>query len=685
MTDSLRLATLSLRVLQANTLVSKSANSGANTGLYIFYGVSNPYPGSDANVPSPTDARQQLVSLYDWMVGGRVVGVGGSKLMAARYAWDGNTVFTPWSDTDSKIFSRNFFAVVNAVSQYHVFKCLDNGGGVVSTSPPTFSDTSASDTHYETGDGYVWKYLYSIDRGTWDSFATLSFIPVLSNANVSGNAVVGALDIISVSSGGALYNNYFDGQWNSSDIQVGGNPLLFAIGNTASAVNGFYTNCILSIIEGVGKGQYRSIVSSQALGTAKEVVVNSAFTTVPDTSSVYSISPEVLISSLDGRQTSNCVARALINAASSNGVWRVEILARGVGYRGASASVRTNPYVPVVNVAVLTPVMPPPGGHGGDIPLELGATSVGFSVTLSNTEANTISSDNDFRQVGILLDPLWSNVSVTITNSGNTSGSNGTFLVGEEVKQVTPTSVSGNISVNTTSAVVTGTGTDFGNVFVGGSLVLVQGGASFFYSNVSSVTNSTSLVLGSNCSFVNGACKISLLNQTANGVCLSVGSGVIRLGNVGGVITSNVGSGLLLGVNSVAVGYVNVVSINGVTKSFSTFNQRTVYQGSLTSGVFVQDEPVFQVGVGGVNVATANYHSTDTLGGNTKVYLVGERGVFTSNAVIVGNTSGAIFTCTGKFPGDLVLDSGKVLYVENCGPVSRGNNQSEVVKVVLQF
>ena len=69
--------------------------------------------------------------------------------------------------------------------------------------------------------------------------------------------------------------------------------------------------------------------------------------------------------------------------------------------------------------------------------------------------------------------------------------------------------ITGNVSVNTTSAVVIGTGTDFTNEMVAGdyAYVLANSTAGGEISRVVTVTNSTQLTLSSNMSFANTTAK----------------------------------------------------------------------------------------------------------------------------------------------------------------------------------
>lgn len=673
-TDNFRLATQRFKSEVGRDFIYRVGSCGGNTGVYVFVGGANPYTGSDTNVATPNNSVDCFSNAYNNMLYGKVVGSNSVNLMIPRHDWESGTVYDEYSHIDPDLFTSSFYSVVNASAYYHVFKCLYNNDGAESSDPPSFSDTSAEDTYYETADGYIWKYMYSLTKEVWDDFSTSGFMPVIPNANVAANAVGGAIDIIKVEDGGAFYSNYIEGVWNAGDIQIAGNTVLYGITNTASSTNGYYSNCIITIVEGLGKGQYRDIDGYVVNGAIKQITLNVAFSTIPDSTSQYAISPKVVVTG-DGKQSSNVVARALINSASSNSVYKIEILSRGTGYRSATASIANNTYVSVSNVATLTPILPPFGGHGANVYNEFGAGAIGISVKFSNTEANTISTDNDYRQIGILSGALWANVLITTLNTDLTAGSNGTFLAGEHFIQGNPVYISGNVSVNTTSAVVVGTGTSFKNVFSNGDVCVVKAGASYFLSNVVSVTNATYMTIGSNCSFLNTAATIARLTVTANGVVNSVGASSLRVGNVSGYITAN---SFLIGVSTSAMAIVNAYTINGITKNFNTFNQRTVYEGTLTSGTFVEDEVVMQ------GNASGYFHGIDTISSITKIYLTGESGVFTSGSII-GNTSAAIFTVTAKYSGDFVVDSGQILYVENIQPVSRANNQSEVLKIIVQL
>lgn len=614
---------------------------------------------SEEFIPNANNDNNSVnINVYKDMVFGKKLANSDVKIMVPRYNWTSNTVYTPYrGNTD--LTACSFYTVVNAVSSFHVFKCLDNDGGAPSTVPPNFNDTGADDEFYSTSDGYVWKYMYTIDKTTFEKFATEDYIPVVPNANVTGNAVAGAIDVIVVDSPGSNYNVYLSNTFISTDIAVGGDPTKFNIANNAYPANGFYQGCVIYIKEGTGYGQLRKIVDYTVTNTQKLIDVEPAFTITPDSTSVYEITPSVLITG-DGN---NAIARAIVNVAfvtisspyanlagtqtslsnsayvtklynyyfqrdpdtgglnfwtnviststgtraqvedvflkgettstSANGISKVEIIQRGSGYTYATAQVIGNTSG-VSNAAVLSIVLGPKGGHGKNSEYELGGKFLGISTTFANNESNTIPTQNDYRMVGIIKDPYFANVVLSVTSS------TGIFTDNETVTQTT----SGATGIVTDST---------------GSTV--------------SVTNVTGIF-----------------------------------------VTSQIITGSSSGATANVTSYV----INGQTKNFNTFDNRFRYTYSGGSGTFVQDETAYQLEA---SVANAVYHSNDS----NYYYLTNIKGIINTGNTLVGVNSGASVNLLTRLPPDIVEGSGEVLYIENTDPISRDVNQSETVKLILKF
>lgn len=437
-----QLITTKFRNSNAKEFVDSVAHS--NTTYYVFAGKATPFPNSDDYTSvNLIDNEKTSVEAYREMLFGKKVANTDVAILATRYDWVANTVYSPYSD-DVDLFNLKYYTVVNESNTYHVYKCLDNNGGAPSTQQPTFSDTAANDVYYSTSDGYQWKYMSTITAALFNKFADPLHIPLIVNANVAGNAVSGAIDTIKVDNGGANYNNYLSGIFNAGDIRVGGLDTVYNVNSTGSTVNNYYTSSILIITGGTGQGQYREITSYNVIGLDKQVTINSAFSTLLDSTSQYEISPMVKIIG-DGQQTANAEARAIINAVSSNSVDHVEILTRGRGYFYATASIQNSPMVNQFVEAQISPVIGPSGGHGSDLYSELNGRYAGVSIVFANNENDTITSDGDYREIGLLKNPLYRNVSLTINNTDGQLGSNGTFIIGETVVQ-DDTGATGTIS-----------------------------------------------------------------------------------------------------------------------------------------------------------------------------------------------------------------------------------------------
>ena len=97
------------------------------------------------------------------------------------------------------LYDATFYVVS---STYNVYKCLDNNSNVASTVEPTGTSTSI----LSTGDGFKWKYLYTLSASEQTNFLSTDFMAVTTNATVSAAAVDGALEIVKVKTAGSAYD-----------------------------------------------------------------------------------------------------------------------------------------------------------------------------------------------------------------------------------------------------------------------------------------------------------------------------------------------------------------------------------------------------------------------------------------------------------------------------------------------
>ena len=176
---------------------------------YLFAVLGKPVDWPDPNNPPvPTQATNCLYQLFrDGMYAKRLTNAEAS-FVVRRIDWTSGTVYNGYTDSVCNFTFNLDFYVMN--SNFQVFKCLDNNGGVASTSEPaiSLSSTSLEEPYIETADGYKWKYLYTLSSIQRQKYLNEQWMPVSANKFVSASAINGSIDLVKINNSG---NNYTDG------------------------------------------------------------------------------------------------------------------------------------------------------------------------------------------------------------------------------------------------------------------------------------------------------------------------------------------------------------------------------------------------------------------------------------------------------------------------------------------
>lgn len=668
MASSKKLVTNNYRLHAAKQII-ESVNESANTVYYMFSGQHKNTVNTSIQQPYESVSNTYF-DVYNNMVFGKRISQSDISLMIDRNEYVSGTVYDMYDD--QLPFSNNSYVIVNAGTYYHVFKCLYNNEGAPSSYQPNFADTDATDELYETSDGYIWKYMYSVDSTKVAKFGTEDYFPMLANTSVTASAVDGAISVIKVDAAGKGYNNYAVGSFKSDELRIG-SDLFYSIAssNNASSVTGYYNGCYIKITDGAAVGTYAKIAQYTVNSTAKSIRLESAFPTPPSLNSSWEITPGVVVTG-DSTQSINAEARAIVNSVS-NTIYRIEMLNIGKGYSYATAYVYAADVVGVANTATLRPILSPYGGHGYNSEDELAAHKICFSVTFANSINDAfLPTTNDYKQIGILKDPMFDNVTLQLRDSV------GTFSSDEMIFKIDPNRLyaNGAASVSGCTA-ITASDAEFKRQFSQGDFIYITNDTQNQLSTVASVPSNSSLTLADQAFFSCTQIKIYEPYVTSNAYVSSVSVGSILLTNVAGQFAAN---DLVIGQRSGALAYVNAVSRNTVTKGFDTFNQMYKYIVNLKSLQFVEDEVVYQKDL---STANAIFHSINN--GNTVIYVTNQVGNFNVANDIIGVTSGAVATVTDKYSPELVYGSGTVLYLENFDPITRQADQTETFKIVLEF
>lgn len=648
----------------------ESINEVSSDNYYVCFGKHTPYSNTDAIVDTPSDTlRYKYQTIYDDMIFGKKISSSDVKMVVRKSVWSSNTVYDFYDD-QKDLSNSNFFVVTPSGSNYNVYKCLDNANGAPSTEIPSSVDTSV----FTETDGYTWKYMYTITQSQWNKFSTVSYMPVYSNTQVIAEAADRSIDVILNEYSGSYYNNYHSGIFENGNQLVSSN--VFRLSGDAVALNDYYKGCIIEFSSSSGY-EYREITNYVVSGANRTITIDSPISNPIEVGDSYRIYPKIDIYG-DGEETEKCIAWAIIDPLSSNSVSRVEILTNGSGYRQAHARVMFDESVNVSDEAILRPIISPINGHGSDPTKELLAHKICISVSVANTESNTIVAQNDFRNISIIKNPLFNDIELNYIETTNI------FNIGETVYQYRPIQILGTVDANSSSYFVSGNSTFFSDSLVNGDKILIQNSSANFFTTVNNVISNTSITIN-DIPPGNISGNISLSIITSSGKVKSYSSNSIVITNVS---NNFVVDSLVIGSESYS--NIKISSIKNNSRndnSLRTFQQTTRFIGEKTSlENFQDDELVYQEG----NYSDESLRPSGRLfhyddGITDTLYITNEKNNFSSNALIVGSSSNSVFVSTNKYNGDLIKDSGENLYINNVDAVTRSDSTSEIVKIVITF
>ena len=641
--------------------------------MYLF--ASSPIPWFAGVVPQPYDDIQTtVIDPFRNMMFGKYIGSNDVIQVIPNYQYTPSTVYAMYDDADPLIFTKEFYAIVNATSYFHVFKCLDNMSSAPSTIPPNFADIDASDDSYKTSDGYTWKYMYSVDSATASKFSTSSWFPLVSNNAVQSSAVPGSIDIIQTISGGNGYSNYLNGVFTINDIRLNGNDYTYAVNTYGSPFANFYNDCLIYIAAdpyGNAAGEYSKIINYAVNSTTKWIQLETPFQNVPQNGAQYLIYPSVFIQG-SGVETNTAVAWAVVNALT-NCIAYTQVLYSGSGYQYASAKVNASSVVGVTTTANLYAIYSPPGGHGAHLDRELGGTAVCLSGLFNQTENNTIFANCHYQQIGLVKNPSFANVEVHFATDSSL------FIVGETLNDIEIINLQATGQTTAGSTSVIASDADFLNQLNVGDDVLIFDGVNYQFNQVNSVTNSSSITLANGTPSTTSTLSIFLANVVASGTIIDVSAGIINVDQVTAPININ---DYIIGSASGSFAQVSAVYRSGNQKNFNTFVATSQYTGTVLTGSFEVNEQVTDINQ---LLVPANGWFCAISQDNTVVYLTNNYGVVQAGDILKGVSSGATFAVSNCWQPEIDFESGEILYLENFSNIDRSAASSEVFKIVCTF
>jgi hypothetical protein len=222
-------------------------NSGDEfLNLYCFIAKVDPWP-DELNPPSPSNSDYYLKNVVKNLIALKKINTNDICPVIKRIDWKQNTIYKQYSSTSSANID---YYVRNSYDQ--IFKCLSNGtannsstGSLTQKQPIIDFTTNFIDNIIDTGDGYKWKYLYTIDSGSKLKFFDENWIPLpvdTHRKSIQANSIgAGEVSVINVYNGGTGYTND-EGYNTSTTINIAGD----GTGATAKAI--IRSNTVTDII-----------------------------------------------------------------------------------------------------------------------------------------------------------------------------------------------------------------------------------------------------------------------------------------------------------------------------------------------------------------------------------------------------------------------------------------------------
>jgi len=185
---------------------------------YIGVSRSNPWNAADSaptakdNIRIQNEFRNGLQSIHR---------VAAASLVVPRKSWATGTTYVAYDDKkDLADYGSDFFYTAN--SNHDVYICLRQGKDATGTAvASTVEPTGSNNDPFETSDGYVWKFLYTISALDATLFMTNDHMPIdrilATDSNSTGNEIKqyevqnaakpGMITSFEVTAGGSGYSN----------------------------------------------------------------------------------------------------------------------------------------------------------------------------------------------------------------------------------------------------------------------------------------------------------------------------------------------------------------------------------------------------------------------------------------------------------------------------------------------
>ena len=371
----------------------ESFTEASKNVYYLFIGKATAYTtstttGSDSSPPTPADAVGET-EYYAWdsMLAAKNIASTDVTYALPRRNWTNGTIYDMYKHNISSS-STSTSGASNIYDSTFYFMTSDNRVYKVldnnSGAAYSGSEPTSESTSPYALGGYILKYIYSVTSSEAAKYLTTDYMPVSTDTTVSAAATDGKIESFVVTAG----SGYTNGTYYAAIYGDGANQ-----GTSSGAI-------------------VRITVSGGAI--ASFGLTAGTDTTIHSAGSGYTYGSVNLGTSYTFSDTG-------LSSSSSIG-------------SGSGAAIEV--------------IISPKNGHGYDAVVELGGHYVMTATTLTQAENDDITTANDFRQVGIVVDPTTYGTTTVASDATSRqtyvvkfSSSSGTFDVDEKITQATTGSV----------------------------------------------------------------------------------------------------------------------------------------------------------------------------------------------------------------------------------------------------
>ena len=336
------------RLHNASQFVESFTEASAST-YYLFLGKATAFSstttgGSDSSPPTPSTGPEDEFRAWNSMLGAKLISSSDVKRSIPRRNWANGTVYDMYRhDYSSSNTSTSGSSDLFDSTFYFMTSDYRVYKVLDNNAGAAFSgsEPTSESTSPVASGGYVIKYMYTISTSDFAKFGTTDFIPVATDSTVSAAATDGKIESLVITAG----SGYTDGTY-------------------YAAVYGDGTS------QGTSSGAIvRITVSSGA-------IVSFGLTAGTDTT-----------------------------IHSGGAAYTFGYVNLGDDYIFSDSSLSSSASLGSGSGGAIEVIISPKNGHGNDAVGELGGHYVMTATTLTQGEGDDFTTANDFRSVGIVVDP----------------------------------------------------------------------------------------------------------------------------------------------------------------------------------------------------------------------------------------------------------------------------------------